>query len=366
MEKRVLLLIMDGFGIGGAPDAGDFGDFGANTCQHILEQCPTLNLPTLRRLGLLDRDPKNQLMEINPNKDTLSGISEMFGSILPKMHTFLGEIPLELIQKIESGIGVKTLCGKAGSGTEIMKEWGAEHLRTGFPILYTSQDSVLQLLAHEEVITPSLLYYYCQVVRDMVSPLFPIGRIIARPFVGYTQNSFLRTTRRKDFVLKGQDNPFLRSLATKGVAIFGNRMIRNIFGEELIQSFPGENNGELFQNLTKTYHDETNLLLSLYVIDLEDFDMLFGHRRDSLGFGFALEKMDHFLETFLPLLGRNDLLLITADHGCDPTFKDHTDHTRELVPLIIWKDHQLVEYGHLDGMHHVSSMIHSFFSEKDL
>lgn len=355
-------MIIDGFGIGSAPDAKDFGDYGANTCQHILEQNPSLSFPNLQKLGLLEKKPNNQLIEINPNKDTLSGISEMFGSILPKMHTFAGEIPIDLIKKIESAIGTKTLYGKAGSGTQIMKEYGEENLKTGFPILYTSQDSVIQLLAHEEVTPPSVLYYYCQVIRDLVNPLFPIGRIIARPFSGYSSDSFQRTNRRKDFVDHTRNNPFLTSLHKKDISICGNRIIYEIFGEDIIFPFPGGNNNELYGNLMQEFSNKPSLKNALYVIDLEDFDMLYGHRRDPKGYGAALEKLDVFIGDFLPLLTSDDFLILSADHGNDPTFSGHTDHTRETVPLIgynILSGCKVI--GTFEGFFYISTLIQHYF-----
>jgi phosphopentomutase len=362
MGKRVLLLILDGFGIGECHDSAEFGDSGANTCQHILKQNPDISLPTLQKLGLLDAFPYNQMMEINPNKDTLSGISEMMGSLLPKLDTFSDGIPLELIQKIESSIGVRVINGGVGSGTVIMKKWGLEHLRTGFPILYTSQDSVLQLLAHEEVVTPSLLYYYCQVIRDLVDPLYTIGRVIARPFTGISADTFLRTNRRKDFVYKTQKNPFLTTLAKQHIEIFGNKIIRNIFGESLIRPVSGETNEELYCFLEKEFKETTVDKNVLYIIDLEDFDMLYGHRRDPIGYGHALKKLDQFLGTFLMYLLSEDLVIMTADHGNDPTFSLHTDHTRELVPLVVFNNSDEVKpYGHLEGFFHISNIIKSYF-----
>jgi len=197
MGKRIFIFIMDGFGIGESDDAICFGDIGANTCQNVLIQNPELELPTLRSIGLLDRNPINQLIEKNPNKDTLSGISEMFESILPKLTFFKNDIPGPLINQIESTIGLKTLWGKKASGTQIMGQLGEEHLQCGYPILYTSQDSVLQLLAHEEKIPLSVLFYFCECIRQIVDQKYVIGRIIARPFTGYTKETFQRTEHRK-------------------------------------------------------------------------------------------------------------------------------------------------------------------------
>jgi len=363
MNKRVVLLIMDGYGVGEAPDADFFGDIGANTCQHTMGENPNLFLPTLKKLGLLDIAPKNQLIEINPNKDTLSGISEMFGSILPKLDTFPTGIPIELIQKLEAAMGVKTLFGKSASGTVIMKELGLEHLHTGFPILYTSQDSVLQLLAHEEVIAPSLLYFYCQIIRDLVNPLYTIGRVIARPFIGTSPDTFQRTTRRKDFVYHSQKNPILLSLKGRGVEIFGTKIIVDIFGQDIIQLFPGKNNKELFHNLEQVFQIDTQYRHSLFIVDLEDFDMLYGHRRDPIGYGHALSEFDNFLYSFLRLIQKEDQIIITADHGNDPTFKKHTDHTRENVPLIqINSNHETLMHGTCFGFNKISEIIQQYFN----
>jgi phosphopentomutase len=248
----------------------------------------------------------------------------------------------------------------------MMKEYGAEHLRTGFPILYTSQDSVLQLLAHEEAITPSLLYYYCQVIRELVNPLFPIGRIIARPFSGYTPDTFHRTKRRKDFVDHCQNNPFLSSLHKKDVSIFGNRIIRDIFGDDIVHSFPGGNNEELYGNLIQEFKNKPTQQEVLYIIDLEDFDMIYGHRRDPAGYGFALQKLDTSVAELLTMLQSNDLLIITADHGNDPTFPGHTDHTREKVPLLVYSMLDGCQtLGHLEGFYTISNIIQHHFETVD-
>ena len=366
MNKRVILLIIDGFGIGEAPDAANFGDCGSNTCQHVLLHNQHLHLPVMEKIGLLDRDPKNCLIEMNPNKDTLSGISEMFGSILPKMHTFSNEIPFSLVQQIESAIGTRTLFGKAGSGTVIMKEWGEEHLRTGYPILYTSQDSVLQVLAHEENITPNLLYYYCQVIRELVNPIYHIGRIIARPFLGDRPETFFRTNRRKDFVYRLSNNPILETLSEKKIKMVGNQIVQDIFGENLIAPLSGNGNKQIYDTLIKAFDSTCCQENSLFIADLEDFDMLFGHRRDPVGYGKALEELNLFLHHFLPLLKEDDLLIITADHGNDPTFSKHTDHTREIVPLVVIRNQAVDDsYGHLEGFFHISSIILSFFQLKE-
>lgn len=365
MIKRAFLLILDGFGIGEAPDAINFGDCGSNTCQHVLKNNKHLSLPILQKIGLLDVSPNNSLIEINPNKDTLSGISEMFGSLLPKMYTFPGIIPLDLIHQLESAIGTNLLYGKSGSGTIVMKEWGEEHIKTGYPILYTSQDSVLQVLAHEEVITPSLLYYYCQTIRELVNPLYTIGRVIARPFLGKTSETFFRTTRRKDFTYQLGCNPILENFIKEDITIYGNKIVQNIFGEEQISLISGNNNLELYDDLLKEINQQDDQRNSLLIVDLEDFDMLYGHRRDPLGFGKALEEFDQFLTHFLPLLKNDDMLIITADHGNDPTFLNHTDHTREKVPLIVMNNKGKTEvFGHLEGFYHISSILNSFFGTK--
>jgi phosphopentomutase len=362
MKKRVVVLIIDGFGIGEAPDSASFGDGEANTCQHILLENPSLSLPTLQKLGLLDAFPKNQLVEINPNKDTLSGISEMLGTVLPKLDTFPNGIPCELIQKIDSAMGTKTLGGKPASGTTILKEFGNEHLLTGYPILYTSQDSVLQLMAHEEIICPSLLYYYCSVIRELVDPLYTIGRIIARPFLGYTPETFQRTTRRKDFVLKIENNHILSAMQSCGIEIYGNKIIQEIFGKDLIQLFSGNNNEELFKNLEQTFLRVASDNDQLYIIDLEDFDMIYGHRRDPIGYGNALKRLDEFLKPFLLDLQGDDLLIITSDHGNDPTFALHTDHTREIVPLVVFSKQKVNEtFGVRKGFFHISEIIKVHF-----
>lgn len=337
MGKQVVLFIIDGFGIGESPDATLFGDSGANTCGHLLSANPTLQCPTLETLGLFDPTKRMTLIPKNPHKDTPSGIHELLGILMPKWELFPAGLPAKLLKRVETLINLPLLDGKRASGTNIIQQLGPEHLQTGFPIVYTSADSVFQVAAHEEIIPLASLYYYCELIRMMVNKNPLLGRVIARPFIGDAAIGFTRTAYRKDFPFLVKPIPFFDTLRRHQVDIYGNRIIQDLFPHYPIQPVSGLHTKdtmiwlmEAFQTIKQTLDKRT----VFWIIDLEDFDMLYGHRRDVPGYGKALEEFDCLLSQFLTLLSPDDLCLITADHGNDPTYLFHTDHTRENVPLL--------------------------------
>jgi len=349
---RALVLVLDSVGIGGAPDAASYDDAGANTLGHILERVPELRLPNLESLGLSelvgrdsvepnDRLPQRldgvspyrasygKMRERSAGKDTTTGHWEIAGVILKEPFATFERFPDELVQAIERDAGVHFLGNYAQSGTTILTELGAEHVRTGDPILYTSADSVLQIAAHEEIVRIDRLYDICTVAREHANR-FRIGRVIARPFTG-PEGNFSRTSRRHDFSME-PPRTILDSLSENGRAIIGVGKISDIFaGRGLTESFPTDGNAEGMQQIDENWERLEN---GLIFANLVDFDMHYGHRRDIPGYARALAQFDEWLGRFIPKVTPADLVIITADHGNDPTFRG-TDHTREQVPLLV-------------------------------
>ena len=338
---RALVLVLDSVGIGGAPDAASYGDEGANTLGHILEQRPELPLPNLDSLGLrelinrTDRSHRTYLgsygimQERSAGKDTTTGHWEIAGVILEEPFATFERFPDELVRAIERDAGVQFIGNYAQSGTTILQELGAEHVRTGKPILYTSADSVLQIAAHEQVIRIDRLYEICTVARQHADR-FRIGRVIARPFTG-PEGNFSRTSRRHDFSM---DPPrtILDAIAESGRGVIGVGKISDIFAERgVTESFPTDGNAEGMQRIQENWE---GLADGMLVANLVDFDMLYGHRREVEGYAAALAQFDEWLGEFMTRIRPADLVIITADHGNDPTFRG-TDHTREQVPLIV-------------------------------
>jgi phosphopentomutase len=340
---RALVLVLDSVGIGGAPDAASYGDAGANTLGHILERKPELQLPNLESLGLRELVPAyrshrsyttyrgnyGKMQERSAGKDTTTGHWEIAGVVLEKPFATFERFPDELVRGIERDAGVQFIGNYAQSGTTILKKLGAEHVRTGKPILYTSADSVLQIAAHEQVVRIDRLYDICTVARQHADR-FHIGRVIARPFTGSEEN-FSRTSRRHDFSMK-PPRTILNALAESGRAVIGVGKIGDIFaGQGITESFPTDGNAEGMQQIRETWE---RLEDGLIFANLVDFDMLYGHRRDVDGYAAALTQFDEWLGQFSSQIAPSDLMIITADHGNDPTFRG-TDHTREQVPLFV-------------------------------
>jgi phosphopentomutase len=344
--NRVILIVLDSVGAGSLPDAAAYGDVGANTLGHVAERCGGLRLPNLQKLGLGNiipvqgvpavADPQaswGRMAEMSLGKDTIAGHWELMGIILEKAFALFPQgFPPALVEAFVQRTGVAGILGnKAASGTEIIAELGAEHTRSGFPIVYTSADSVLQIAAHEEVIPLPRLYDMCLQARKLCDE-WRIGRVIARPFAGSAGN-FSRTTNRRDFPMLPPGETVLDILRRGGLEVTAIGKIENIFaGQGIGRSRPSHGNAEgmefLLEELASTGR-------GLIFANLVDFDMLYGHRNDAAGYGAALEAFDRALGLLLPRLGPDDMLVITADHGCDPAYPG-TDHTREYAPLLVY------------------------------
>jgi phosphopentomutase len=341
--NRAIVLVCDSLGVGELPDAKDFGDEGANTLGHVLAtQHP--RLPTLTRLGLLHTLPQpasketpqsafGRMAEMSAGKDTTTGHWEMMGLIVKDpFRTYPNGFPPDLIREYERRIGRKTLGNKAASGTVILDELGEEHMRTGYPIVYTSADSVFQVAAHEEVIPVDELWRICAIARELMRGANNIGRIIARPFVGSGKGHFKRTANRKDFSVRPTGETVVERAQKRGKKVVGLGKIADIFDRVGIGTeVRTESNSDGMRKTADLVRDSD---ADFIFTNLVDFDSKYGHRNDAAGYAKALETFDGELAGLLTALRRDDLLFITADHGCDPT-DISTDHTREYVPLLI-------------------------------
>ena len=341
---RALLLVLDSVGCGHAPDAAAYGDEGANTLGHILEQRPQTKLPTLKSLGLYHalalargEDPCSPplvgaagvLTERSSGKDTTTGHWELAGAVTTQAFATFEEFPAALVRAIEAEAGVTFIGNYAASGTAILEQLGAEHLASGCPILYTSADSVLQIAAHEEIFPLEKLYETCRIARRHCDD-WRIGRVIARPFVGKS-SEFRRTSHRHDYSLVPPPT-VLNALAGAGVPVIGVGKIADIFAASGVEeSFPTRSNADGMAVIDRLWAERR---AGLVFANLVDFDMLFGHRRDLDGYAKALEEFDEWLAGFLPRISPDDLVILTADHGNDPAFPG-TDHTRERVPVLL-------------------------------
>ncbi len=343
--KRVFLIVCDSLGVGEAQDALNYGDIGANTLKHINDK-HNIFIPNLKKLGFLDTINMNEDEDVeayytiarpnNKGKDTLNGHYEIVGlrnEVPFKTFTEHG-FPDELIKEIETQTGRKVIGNCAASGTEIIKELGEEHIKTGALIIYTSADSVLQVAAHEAVIPIDLLYKYCEIIRKITTKdEWKVGRIIARPFTGNNKNNFKRTSNRRDFALKPSTKSILNKLCDKGLSVISIGKIYDIFdGEGITKKLTSHSNKETVDKILEVMNKN---FTGLCFANLNDFDTLYGHRRDSLGYANAIEELDVEIPMMLNNLNNDDLLIITADHGNDPTYSG-TDHTRENVPVIIY------------------------------
>ena len=369
---RALLIILDSVGIGHAPDAAKYGDEGANTLGHIFARCRDTWLPNLCALGLpklLDQNYSwtrktfalphlasyGRMEERSAGKDTTTGHWEIAGVILNEPFATFLRFPFELVDGIEREAGVKFIGNYASSGTTILEELGEEHIRTGNPILYTSADSVLQIAAHEKVTPVSRLYEICQVARRH-SDEFRIGRVIARPFLG-EDGKFTRTPNRHDFSFK-PPRTILNALVDSGFQTIGVGKISDIFaGQGITESHPTKSNREGMAYIERLW---TEIQDGLIFCNLVDFDMMYGHRRDPNGYAMALSEFDEWLGPFIDRVAPEDLVIITADHGNDPTFRG-TDHTREQVPLFVLHQQESRELGTRKTFADVAASLAEFF-----
>jgi len=342
---RVIWIVLDSVGIGEMPDAAAYGDKGSDTLGNIARQ-RHLKLPNLCRLGLANIRPLTGLDPVespagafgkctlaSPGKDTTTGHWEMAGIHLEKpFPLFPKGFPREVMEPFETRIGRHTLGNKAASGTEIIKELGEEHVRTGSPIVYTSADSVFQIAAHEEVIPLFELYKMCDTARDILRGPYEVGRVIARPFVG-EPGAFTRTSNRHDYAVPPPKGMLLDQLQARGVEIYSVGKIFDVFlGRGIAEQVKTKTNAD---GMSKTLAAMDEVERGLIFVNLVDFDMLYGHRNDVEGYASALEEVDAWLPSLDAKLTADDLVILTADHGCDPTTPS-TDHSREYVPLLAY------------------------------
>ncbi len=348
MFKRIFVIVLDSVGIGAMPDSDQYGDAKADTLGHIAEHVGGLNLPVMASMGLgfirpiagvpADCRPIaafGKMSELSKGKDTTSGHWELAGCpLFTSFPVYPNGFPPELIEKFKLHTGLDILGNKAASGTEIIAELGEEHIRTGRPIIYTSADSVFQIAAHEEIIPLEKLYEICKITRERVCVGdHAVGRIIARPFIGKPGN-FVRTANRHDYSLEPQSPTVLDILKQEGFAVVGIGKIADIYANRgLTQSYPTKSNRHGMEILTDLANKE--LPNGLIMINLVEFDSLYGHRNDVHGYALALEEFDRALGNLKSKLTDDELLIITADHGCDPTIPG-TDHTREYVPIMAY------------------------------
>jgi len=342
---KICIIVLDSVGIGALPDAAEFGDSGAHTLGNILKKRGTLHLPNLFSMGLGNiagselpavASPTaayGRMMQMTKAKDTTSGHWELAGLIMDEpFRVFPNGFPAELLEKWYAKAGVKGCLGnKPASGTEILKELGAEHMETAMPIVYTSADSVFQVAAHEEIIPIKELYRLCEAARHLLVDEYCVGRVIARPFLG-KPGDFKRTQNRRDYAVEPPSDTILDALKAEGKNILGIGKIEDIFCNRGITHVNHTTNNLDGVNATiESFSGNADLIFT----NLVDFDMLYGHRNDADGYGAALEYFDTRLPEIVAAMGADDILFITADHGCDPTTAS-TDHSREYVPVLVY------------------------------
>ena len=342
MSKRVFLIVLDSLGIGELPDAYKFNDQGSNTLKSI-RKSSCFSTPTLKSLGLFNIDgvdggiiaPKGsfaKMCEQSNGKDTTIGHWEIAGVISSNpLPTYPNGFPKHIISRFEKETGKKVLCNKTYSGTEVIKDYGKQHIESGDLIVYTSADSVFQIASHEDVVSVQDLYKYCQIARDILQGEDSVGRVIARPFTG--EYPFVRTANRKDFSLLPPQKTMLNLLSEKGYDVISVGKINDIFaGSGITLSYKTKSNDDGMNVALNLVKQDFN---GLCFINLVDFDSKYGHRNDIDGYAKSLSEFDKKLEEFLPNLNQEDILLITADHGCDPNTPS-TDHSREYTPMIVY------------------------------
>lgn len=342
--KRIFLIVLDSLGIGAMPDAEKYGDAGSDTLGHIWERVPELKIPNLRELGmgrLCGKEDETKgyymrLREKSVGKDTMTGHWEMMGLYVKEPFLTFSEngFPEELIQLLEKECGRKIVGNKSASGTEILDEYGESEIRDGSLIVYTSADSVLQICGHEKYTGLGNLYRYCETARNItMRPDWKVGRVIARPYVGEQKGAFTRTANRHDYAIKPFEPTVMNLLKNQGYDVISVGKINDIFsGEGVTEAHKSQSS---VHGMEQTIEIADKDFTGLCFVNLVDFDALWGHRRNPEGYAGELEKFDKNLGQLLEKLGEDDLLLITADHGTDPTHTG-TDHTREKVPLLCY------------------------------
>ena len=364
--KRIFLIVLDSFGIGNAPDAEMFNDTGANTLKSI-SASPFFKIDSMKNLGLCNIDTVDYLnkvkspsgkfgalTELSAGKDTTTGHFEIAGIISKEpFPTFPEGFPDEVVKEFEKQTGCGVLCNKPYSGTKVIADYGEEHLKTGKLIVYTSADSVFQIAAHTDIVPLEKLYEYCRIARKILTGKYAVGRVIARPFNG--EHPFVRTADRHDFSVEPPAETMLDRLKSNGYDVISVGKIADIFAHRgITEEFFSHSNAE---GMNITYKMLEKDFKGLCFVNLVDFDMVYGHRRDIDGYAKAINEFDNWLSVFIPKMQDDDLLIITADHGCDPAYSG-TDHTREQVPLLMYsKGIEPQDLGILNGYNYISNVI---------
>lgn len=370
--KRVVLIVMDSFGIGAMEDAAQFGDVGTNTLRSV-SSSSFFHIPNLKKLGLCNLDGVDflekeeapigriaRMTETSKGKDTTIGHWEIAGiwSMAP-LPTYPDGFPQEILDEFSRQTGRGVLCNKPYSGTEVIKAYGEEHMRTGDLIVYTSADSVFQIAAHEDVVPVEQLYEYCRMARKILTGKHGVGRVIARPFIG-TNGEFTRTSRRHDFSLEPPQITMLDQLKGAGKDVIAVGKIQDIFVGKGITEFTYTSGNEDGINKTLEYMDKD--FDGLLFVNLVDYDMLYGHRNDIDGYAKAVTYFDEKLPEIMAKLREDDILMITADHGCDPGYAVSTDHSREYTPLLMYgKNLEAANLGTRDSFSDIAATVLDYF-----
>ena len=368
MSKRVFLIVLDSFGIGEMPDAEKFGDKGTNTLRSV-SKSEDFRLENLKKLGLFNIDGVDYIegvenpqgavcrfSELSNGKDTTVGHWEICGVVSEKpLPTYPNGFPEEILKEFAEKCGRGVLCNKPYSGTEVLKDFGEEHIKSGDLIVYTSADSVFQIAAHENVVPLEKLYEYCTIAREILTGEHGVGRVIARPFKGENGN-FTRTVNRHDFSISPPENSVLDYIAESGKSVIAVGKINDIFAEKGITEYVYTASNK--EGIEKTLEYIGKDFSGLCFVNLVDFDMVYGHRNDVDGYAKALTEFDKALPYIMGNLRDDDLLIITADHGCDPGYKASTDHTREHIPCVIFgKRIKNVNLGTKEGFCHIGKTV---------
>lgn len=376
--KRAILVVLDSLGVGELPDANEYGDVGSHTLDNIYKVCGNLHINNLEELGIGNIEGVNgpnkadkpkgsygRAMELSKGKDTVTGHWEIGGVILEKpLNTYPEGFSDEIINEFLEKTNQKGILGNVvASGTEIIKQLGAKHVKTGYPIIYTSADSVFQIAAHEEIISIDELYKMCEIAREMLVGDKAVGRVIARPFVG-EEGNFTRTSNRRDYALNPFSKTMLEYLKENGKEVAAVGKIEDIYNKlGVTKAVHTKNN---MDGVDKTLEYMKEVEEGLIFTNLVDFDMLYGHRNDAKGYGKAIEDFDNRLPEIYNNMSDDDILIITADHGCDPT-TDSTDHSREYIPVLVYgkKLKEGVDLGTRKGFTDIGKTILDFFNIKN-
>lgn len=376
--KRAILVVLDSVGVGELQDAKSYGDEGSHTLDHVYKACNGLEIKELEKLGLGNiegvNEPKKcskpvgaygRCKEASKGKDTVTGHWEIAGVILEKpLNTYPEGFSEEIIEEFKKRANVKGILGNVvASGTQIIEELGEEHVKTGYPIIYTSADSVFQIAAHEDVISVEKLYEMCQVARDMLVDKWAVGRVIARPFIGETPN-FKRTSNRRDYALDPFNKTMLEYLKENNLEVAAVGKIEDIYNRKGVTSAVHTKNN--MDGVDKTLEYMDTVKEGLIFTNLVDFDMLYGHRNDPKGYGKALEDFDNRLQEIYSKMTDEDIFIITADHGCDPTTSS-TDHSREHIPVLVYGKNVKpgVNIGTRERFSDIGKTILDFFNVKN-